>query len=198
MSQKFLKEKQEIINWLDTHGVQFYTLVEDEEYGYVINAGLDVNISNQNLDTIAVKFNIVEGSFFCSYNNLTSLEGCPNEVLSGQFDCSYNNLTNLEFSPKEFRGKFYCMSNYITSLKGSPRKMTELHAQNNLLKDINVEDLPDIVTRKIYLHQNKDLEELQHIDKLNILRHAIVVKKEKSILNQFIKEKDTNKNIIKL
>jgi len=43
---------------------------------------------------------IVEGSFDCAKNGLTSLKGAPKEV--DVFDCSRNNLTSLEGAPEKF------------------------------------------------------------------------------------------------
>ena len=59
----------------------------------------DVDLSNMNLDKIPVKFNLVGGYFYCSNNNLTSLEGCPKEV-GGDFYCSYN---KKQFTEEEVR-----------------------------------------------------------------------------------------------
>ena len=58
---------------------------------------------------------VYEGSFSCTNNNLTSLEGAPREV-KGDFNCSDNNLTSLEGAPREVKGDFYCYNNNLTSL----------------------------------------------------------------------------------
>ena len=55
------------------------------------------------------------GNFYCSFNQLTSLEFCPKEV-GGDFYCFNNQLTSLEFCPKEVGGDFYCFNNQLTSL----------------------------------------------------------------------------------
>ena len=62
-----------------------------------------------------------EGNFYCSHNNLTSLEGAP-EAVGGNFYCSYNNLTSLEGAPENIGGNFYCSGNKLTSLDGAPNK----------------------------------------------------------------------------
>ena len=53
-----------------------------------------------------------------NYNNLTTLKGCPKEIISnpGQFfeanfRCNNNNLTSLEFCPKRVDGEFHCGNN---------------------------------------------------------------------------------------
>ena len=73
-------------------------------------------------DFVGIKFGKVSGSFGCSWNNLTSLEGAPQEV-SGDFNCSSNNLTSLEGAPQEVGGDFNCSSNKLTSLEGAPQKV---------------------------------------------------------------------------
>ena len=62
------------------------------------------------------------GNFFCSDNQLTSLEGCPSEV-GGYFDCSSNQLTSLEGCPSEVGGNFSCRNNQLTSLEGCPSEV---------------------------------------------------------------------------
>ena len=47
---------------------------------------------------IPYKFNIVNGSFDCSWNNMTSLRNAPNKV-TGKFDCSWNNISSIEGIP---------------------------------------------------------------------------------------------------
>jgi hypothetical protein len=59
---------------------------------------------------LLVHFNKVSGEFNCSFNSLTSLEGCPKEV-GGSFYCSFNSLTSLEGCPKKVGGNFYCDGN---------------------------------------------------------------------------------------
>jgi hypothetical protein len=63
----------------------------------------------------------VGGSFECSHNALTSLEGAPQEVAS--FYCYGNELTSLEGAPQEIRGGFNCYGNKITSLEGAPKNV---------------------------------------------------------------------------
>ena len=62
------------------------------------------------------------GDFYCSYNELTSLEGAPSHV-SGNFDCSLNHLTSLEGAPSCVGGGFYCSYNQLTSLEGAPSRV---------------------------------------------------------------------------
>lgn len=74
-----------------------------------------------------IQFNIVD-SFSCSYNNLTSLRGCPKKVISqgkshpggGSFDVYKNKLTSLRGGPIYVENHFTCDGNKLTSLSGSP------------------------------------------------------------------------------
>ena len=54
----------------------------------------------------------VGGNFYCSNNNLTSLEGCPSSV-GGGFYCSNNNLISLKGCPSSVGGDFGCSNNKI-------------------------------------------------------------------------------------
>jgi hypothetical protein len=62
----------------------------------------------------------VQGVFFCSNNQLTSLQGAPKYV-GDDFDCYNNQLTSLQGAPEEVGGSFYCNSNQLTSLQGAPK-----------------------------------------------------------------------------
>jgi hypothetical protein len=67
-----------------------------------------------------IQFGTVTGSFFCSYNQLTSLERAPQKV-GGDFDCSYNQRTSLGGAPQTVKGDFSCASNELITLKGAPQ-----------------------------------------------------------------------------
>jgi hypothetical protein len=73
-------------------------------------------------DFKGVRFGVVTGSFNCSVNKLTSLEGAPQEV-GGDFECSSNKLTSLKDAPQEVRWDFHCYVNELTSLEGAPQKV---------------------------------------------------------------------------
>jgi len=66
-----------------------------------------------------LKIDYKGGDFYCSHNELTSLEGAPSHV-SGNFDCSLNNLTSLEGAPRHIDVGIYCSHNELTSLEGAP------------------------------------------------------------------------------
>ena len=90
-------------------------------------------------------YNIVEvtGRFWCAYNNLTDLEGCPQKIggtlacydnkltslkgcakkIGDSLVCDGNELTTLEGCPEEIHGDFWCHNNNLTSLEGAPKKV---------------------------------------------------------------------------
>jgi len=77
----------------------------------------DVNLLGMLLDKLPFNFGKIEGDFLCSYNNLTSLKGAPNEIYGG-FDCGNNNLKDLKYSPKIITSYFCCWYNKLESLNG--------------------------------------------------------------------------------
>ena len=102
------------------------------------------NCDGQGLsDFKGVSFGVVRGFFYCHDNQLTTLEGSPQDVVKGfycrgnqlttlegapqkvgwGFYCSYNQLTTLEGAPREVGGDFYCSSNQLSSLEGAPQKV---------------------------------------------------------------------------
>jgi len=107
------RTEQEIKDLCSEYGITNYQIRDD---GYTDVNG-DVSIFRY-LKQLPLTFNEVKGNFTCSYNNLTTLEGCPIKI-DGSFDCSFNRLTSLEHSPEIVEGDFKCWSNYyITSLEG--------------------------------------------------------------------------------
>ena len=90
--------------------------------GKKVNVTGDVYLEELGLKEIPITFGKVGGNFDCSDNELTSLIGCPTEVI-GNFYCSDNELKFLVGCPSEVGGDFKCKYNRLTSLKGCPRKV---------------------------------------------------------------------------
>ncbi len=107
--------EKEIHDICKKYNIKDYTVNPDGS----IDVDSDVNLSGKGLKSIPLKFNKVNGYFYCFENKLTSLEGCPNYV-GGSFYCYYNKLTSLKGGPKEVGGSFSCYNNNITSLVGFP------------------------------------------------------------------------------
>jgi hypothetical protein len=92
------------------YGIENYTINSDGS----IDVDGNVNLWDKRLTELPLTFNKVNGYFDCSYNNLTTLKGCPRWVGSS-FICSYNNLTSLEFSPDYVGSNFWCQYNKLTN-----------------------------------------------------------------------------------
>jgi hypothetical protein len=129
----FIKEsKSDIENICYKYFIKNWTLNDDGS----IDVEGNVDLHNENLKEIPLKFNRVSGYFKCGNNMLTSLWGSPKEV-GGDFDCSDNQLTDLVGSPNEVVENFYCNYNKLTSLEGSPRLVgRNFICSNNQLTDL--------------------------------------------------------------
>ena len=100
------------------YGITNYTINPDGS----IDVDGYVNLYNKGLTKIPLKFRNVSGYFYCNYNKLTSLEGCP-ESIGGDFSCNTNKLMSLEGCPESIGGHFYCSGNNLTSLEGCPKSI---------------------------------------------------------------------------
>lgn len=106
--------KEEVINYVKCLGG-----IETKD-GWNVPQGVD--LFGQLSVEIPIKFNIVNGNFSCSSNQLTSLNNCPKEVY-GDFYCSNNKLTSLKYCPKKVRFHFECFNNNLSSLKYCPKEI---------------------------------------------------------------------------
>ena len=80
--------------------------------------------SNRGLKSLSgIRFGTVEGGFYCSHNQLTTLEGAPLKV-GGNFSCAGNQLTTLGGAPQTVTVNFYCSYNQLTTLIGAPQTVT--------------------------------------------------------------------------
>jgi hypothetical protein len=100
------------------YDIENYTINEDGS----IDVDGDVNLNYKELTKLPLKFRNVTGYFYCSDNQLTSLEGAPKSV-GGHFECPNNQLTSLEGGPQEVGGTFYCSNNYLISLEDAPQSV---------------------------------------------------------------------------
>lgn len=95
----------------------------------------DLDVSRQDLNVLPDFSNfVVDGSFYCGQNNLTSLKGSP-RLVKHDFGCSFNRLTDLTGCP--LVGKdFNCSHSQISSLKGiQPVINGSFHCDNNNLQN---------------------------------------------------------------
>lgn len=131
-----LKNKEDIKAWLDKYGIQKYNINED----MTVDVDGDVDLSQKQLTSIAVQFNVVTGFFDCSTNKLTTLEGCP-AIVDDDFLFYSNKVTSLLHGP-QYIGKDYNGSNNpLTSVNGCPvnvgRDINLKHSQLTELVNFN-------------------------------------------------------------
>jgi hypothetical protein len=79
--------------------------------------------ANGNFAHLPVVFRVVDGSFSLDYCGLLTLEGCPREVINGSFVCRQNKITSLKGGPLRVRGHYNCDANLLMSLEGLPEEV---------------------------------------------------------------------------
>ena len=141
---------QEIHRICKEHNITGYDINPDGS----ISVDGDVDLSDRSLKRIPLVFKEVSGDFYCYYNNLTSLEGCPEKV-GGNFNCSYNKLTSLEGCPEKVGGNFYCNRNQLTSLEGCP-DARGIYCDNN--KITSFEGIPEFWEGHLNISNNPVFE----------------------------------------
>ena len=92
--RKFNESKEYIKSICQKYGIKNYTIDDDGS----IDVNGNVDLSGRGLTKLPLKFRNVTGDFYCSYNQLTTIEGAPKSV-SGKFGCDNNQLVNLDFAP---------------------------------------------------------------------------------------------------
>jgi hypothetical protein len=142
----FPQSKKEIISICKKFRIKNYTINDDGS----VDVDGDVDLSNNSLSKLPLKFGIVRGDFYCFHNKLTTLEGSPKEV-GRTFWCNYNNLDNLNMCPQIVGslggnlGDFVCSNNKLTSIIGAPREVFGFYCSHNKLT--NLEGIPKLIGR---------------------------------------------------
>jgi hypothetical protein len=129
-----LTNVDDISRWLRKHEIRSFTILPDNS----VNVHGDIKLSDKltSLVKLPLNFNIVEGDFDISNNELTSLEGSPKKV-TGSFLAHKNELTSLKGGPKEVGGSFIVLHNNITSLQNAPSLVKEdFICSHNPLRDL--------------------------------------------------------------
>lgn len=166
MTATFLTKKEDITAWLIEHKVYNYYLIEDPIYGYVVSVSDSVNLQSRKLEYLPVQFDWVGGNFDCSFNNLTSLQGCP-RVTGHNFICSHNQLTSLEYAPFEVKRDFLCDNNQLISSDGiSSRIRGAMDVSSNQLCFPFPDFLNDYGILYVTLHDNPLLNNINKYLKL--------------------------------
>jgi hypothetical protein len=110
---KIFESNSQIDTICEKYNIKNYTINSDNS----VDVDGKVYFCDKKLESIPLNFNTVNGYFSCSWNNLTSLKGCPIRVGDG-FYCYNNRLTSLQYSPQYMEnGDYYCSWNKIESLQ---------------------------------------------------------------------------------
>lgn len=150
---EFLKDKQDIIDWLESYNVTGYSVQSDTKYGWSVSVEGNLNLREIGARFIPVKFNYVSGDLDIRFNFLTSLEFCP-MVVGGSFIADKNFLTNLIGAPAQVHGhNFSVDSNILTSLVGCPSRLKNASFAGNLL--LSLDGAPQYVEGDFNCHANK-------------------------------------------
>ena len=131
-----MTDNAEALQFLDQNGIKY------QQDGARITVPGDLDLSKRELTALPdLSQVIVEGSFYCHENKLTSLKGSPKTVganyecdrnmltslvgcptiVKGNFHCQHNNLSSLTGGPKTVGGNYFCLGNPLTSYDGMPR-----------------------------------------------------------------------------
>lgn len=144
-----LTDRKEVVKWLTHLKISHYSIEQlkdnPEGFYFLVNVQEDIKFECEKLDELPIQFGVIEGSFSCQLNNLTTLKGAPHTVKKN-FSCSMNQLKNLTYSPHYVGGNFDCSGNQLTTLNGAPSIISGFFdCQNNPLitlegGPINVKD----------------------------------------------------------
>jgi len=156
---QFFKTKKETERWLNEMSVINFHIQKN----LVVDVEQGISLIRKKLDYIPVQFGVVNGDFHCSYNQLTSLKGCP-RIVKGGFSCANNKLTSLEFSPISVGYDYHCSNNQLTSLKGCPKTIeSEFACSYNKLKTL--EFGPELIKGDLYCDGN-NLKDLNYFPRI--------------------------------
>ncbi len=130
--KQFLKNKKDIIAWLDSYGIKNYTLVPSTKYGFVVNVDGDVELSYKK-EKIFYKNRFVHYVYRFRIKRFVNAWGPCNKkikfipvkfnIINGDFAARSNEITNMRSMPKRVKGRFNLFYNKLKNLKGLPKKI---------------------------------------------------------------------------
>lgn len=130
------------------------------KYRYKINSDGSINVNrdvyipyDKHEHSIPIKFNKINGNFYCSSINLTTLVNAPSEVV-GDFFCNYNMLTSLVGGPNKVHGSYYCNGNPLGNLEGCPQEIGK-HFNCEDTHLTNLDFLPNKLGGDFYFDTNE-------------------------------------------
>ena len=122
----------------------------------ITEKGLDVygnvEMINEGLFEIPIKFGKIHGTFNCRQNELINLENAPYEV-TGNFDCSMSDLITLEGGPKKVGRNYYCSNNNLVSFEGVAEHIDgDLIAVDNSI--LSLDGFPKFIKGYLQIERN--------------------------------------------
>ena len=143
--------EEEVSKICKKYGITNWSINQDG----LVDVNGNVRLGSKKLKKLPLKFGMVTGHFYCSDNNLITLEGAPRSV-GGDFYCSDNKLTTLEGSPESVGGYLSCRDNKLTNLEGAPYSVGgSFYCHNN--------PLPDLIQNNIHIDHILANQEMYHI-----------------------------------
>lgn len=126
------------------------------------------------------------GNFYCQNNELTSLEGMPENVI-GTVDVENNKLSSLIYSPLSIAKSFICKNNFITSIENAPKYVKEdFDISNNkltTLKDIEKHILT--IKGKLILSNNPIKASISGVLKIRELQGVTYTSGDPKVIEAF-------------
>jgi len=141
---------------LKKYNIKNYLINDDGS----LNVFDDVSLYDKNLNYLPFEFNYVGGQFYCAYNKLESLQGCPISV-GGDFNCSDNDLPDLKGGPISVGGDFFCSLNNLPDLKGAPISVGGFFSCSNNNKLESLKGAPISVGGDFSCSYNSNLPDLK-------------------------------------
>ena len=126
MYLKLYEDFDEINQICQKYNISWYTINLDG----TVDIDGQVDLSDEYLSELPLKFGRVSGNFICHSNSLVSLAGSPHNV-GGYFACDYNNLNSLLDGPNTVVGNYYFDNNELTNVIGFPKKHKRLITYTN-------------------------------------------------------------------
>jgi len=160
--QELLCEKEITID-LFNKKLQGNLLKIKQYYNWGITLSGDFLINNNELTSLEGMPDNVIGTVNCSYNKLTDLKGCSLSI-GKSFICKHNLIDNLLYTPKYIRGDFDLSDNKITQLKDIHKSLHTVKGKiilsNNPIS-AHISDLVKIdgLQEVVYTGNNKKAEE---------------------------------------
>ena len=102
----------------------------------VIDGELKLDESFMDIDPKFVKIKKVDGNVWLTGGEWTEIPVWLKDVeITGNFICSFNKLTTLKNCPQNIGGYFWCYNNLLTSLEGCPKIIERgFYCDNNKVK----------------------------------------------------------------